>query len=250
MSPESSLEIALFPCLSDNYGLLLHDPETGATAAIDTPDAREIAAQCAARGWTLTDIWNTHWHPDHTGGNVALKRRYKAHVRGPDRTDPLPAIDVTMRGGDSFNFAGHPVHVLHTPGHTNEHIIYHVPSAHDGQGAAFVGDVIFTLGCGRLFEGSPAQMWDSLSAIMALPDATQLYCAHEYTLSNAKFALSVEPDNPALLEAVEAAKVKREAGMPTVPTSVAAERLTNPFVTAGGAAELGRRRALKDNFKG
>ena len=238
-----SLEVALFPCLSDNYGFLLHDSETGATAAIDTPDAREIAVQCEARGWTLTEIWNTHWHPDHAGGNVALKRRYDCMVRGPAQ-DAIPARDVTLSGGDEFEFAGHPVNVIHTPGHTDEHIIYHIPSAE----LAFVGDTIFALGCGRLFEGTPEEMWESLSRIMALPDATKLYCAHEYTLSNAKFAVSVDGENANLLAAITDAEAKRAANQPTVPTTVGVEKRANPFVTAGSAVELGRRRALKDNF--
>ena len=238
-----SLKVALFPCLSDNYGFLLHDPKTGETAAIDTPDAREIAKQCEARGWNLTEIWNTHWHPDHSGGNVALKRRYNCTVKGPEQ-DAIPARDETVSGGDSFEFAGHHVEVIHTPGHTDEHIIYYVPSAE----LAFVGDTIFALGCGRLFEGTPEQMWESLSKIMALPEATKLYCAHEYTLSNAKFAVSVDGKNPDLLAAIADAKAKREQGLPTVPTTVALEKLANPFVTAGNAKELGRRRSLKDNF--
>jgi len=220
-----SLEVALFPCLSDNYGFLLHDPKTGETAAIDTPDAREISKQCEARGWR--------------GGNVALKRRYNCIVKGPEQ-DAIPARDETVSGGDSFEFAGHRVDVIHTPGHTDEHIIYHIPSAD----LAFVGDTIFALGCGRLFEGT----WESLSKIMALPEATKLYCAHEYTLSNAKFAVSVDGKNPDLLAAITDAKTKREQGLPTVPTTVAVEKLANPFVTAGNAKELGRRRSLKDNF--
>lgn len=237
------LEVALFPCLSDNYGFLIHDSESGATAAIDTPDAREIAAQCEARGWELTEIWNTHWHPDHAGGNVALKRRYNCTVKGPEHVS-ISARDVTLSGGDSFEFAGHKVNVIHTPGHTNEHIIYHIPSAE----LAFVGDTIFALGCGRIFEGTAEQMWNSLSQIMALPDQTKLYCAHEYTLSNAKFAVSVDGENADLQVAIKDAEAKRAAGHPTVPTSVAVERRANPFITAGSAAELGRRRSLKDNF--
>ena len=129
-----SLEVALFPCLSDNYGFLLHDSASDATAAIDTPDAKEIAKQCEARGWSLTEIWNTHWHPDHAGGNVALKRRYYCIVKGPDQA-AIPARDETLSGGDKFDFAGHAVEVIHTPGHTDEHIIYHIPSAE----IAFVG---------------------------------------------------------------------------------------------------------------
>ena len=237
------LDVALFPCLSDNYGFLLHDPESGATAAIDTPDAKEIAKQCEARGWTLSEIWNTHWHPDHAGGNVALKRRYDCIVKGPEQA-AISARDVTLSGGDHFEFGGHAVNIIHTPGHTDEHIIYHIPSAE----IAFVGDTIFALGCGRLFEGTPEQMWNSLSQIMAMPEATKLYCAHEYTLSNAKFAVSVDGENADLLAAIKDAKTKRAAGLPTVPTTVAVEKRANPFVTAGNAAELGRRRALKDNF--
>jgi hydroxyacylglutathione hydrolase len=238
-----TLEVALFPCLSDNYGFLLHDAQTGATAAIDTPDAKEISKQCEARGWTLTEIWNTHWHPDHAGGNVALKRRYNCHVRGPNQ-GAIPVRDETLSGGDRFHFAGHHVDVIHTPGHTDEHIIYHVPSAE----LAFVGDTIFALGCGRLFEGTPQEMWESLSKLMALPEQTRLYCAHEYTLSNAKFAMSVDGENPDLIAAVADAQAKRAANIPTVPTTVGIEKRANPFVTAGNAEELGRRRALKDNF--
>ncbi len=238
-----TLEVALFSCLSDNYGFLLHDPITGATAAIDTPDPKEIAKQCETRGWTLTEIWNTHWHPDHAGGNVALKRRYNALVRGPEQAS-IPARDETLRDGDQFEFAGHRVDVIHTPGHTDEHIIYHVPSAE----LAFVGDTIFALGCGRLFEGTPDEMWSSLSKLMALPEQTRLYCAHEYTLSNAKFAMSVDGENPDLIAAVADAEAKRAAGQPTVPTTVGVEKRANPFVTAGNAQELGRRRALKDAF--
>lgn len=238
-----TLEVVLFPCLSDNYGFLLHDPKTGATAAVDTPDAKEIAKQCEARGWILTEIWNTHWHPDHAGGNVALKRRYDCVVKGPAQ-DAIPARDKTLSGGDTFEFSGHTVEVIHTPGHTDEHIIYYVPSGE----LAFVGDTIFVLGCGRLFEGTPAEMWESLSKVMALPDETRLYCAHEYTLSNAKFALSVDGENPDLLAAVADAKAKRAVEKPTVPTTVGVERAANPFITAGNAEELGRRRALKDAF--
>ena len=238
-----TLEVALFPCLSDNYGFLLHSPDTGETAAIDTPDAKEIAKQCEARGWRLTEIWNTHWHPDHAGGNVALKRRYDCTVKGPEQA-AIPARDITLSGGDTFEFAGHPVDVIHTPGHTDEHIIYHIPSAE----IAFVGDTVFALGCGRLFEGTPEHMWGSLSRIASLPEATKLYCAHEYTLPNAKFAVMVDGDNPDLRAAIADAEAKRAAGLPTVPTSVGVEKRANPFITAGSAEELGRRRALKDNF--
>ena len=240
-----NLDIILFPCLSDNYGFLIHDRKSGQTVSVDTPDADEIARQCDMRGWQLTDIWNTHWHPDHTGGNQALKARYDCRITGPNLIEGrIPLLERGAGDGDLIHIGTHEVRVLHTPGHTDEHIIYYIPSAK----AAFVGDTIFVMGCGKLFEGNPAQMWDSLSKIMSLPDDTALYCAHEYTLSNAKFALHVDPDNAALQAAVEAAKTKRDQGLPTVPTHVAAERSTNPFITAANADELGHRRTLKDKF--
>lgn len=240
-----NLHIILFPCLSDNYGFLIHDELSGQTAAIDTPEATEIAKQCEQRGWTLTDIWNTHWHPDHTGGNAALKAKYNCRITGPSYIEGrIPEMDRGVAEGDVIQIGDHKVHVLHTPGHTDEHIIYYVPDAK----AAFVGDTIFTMGCGRLFEGTPQQMWGSLSKIMALPDETKLYCAHEYTLSNAKYALHAEPDNPHMQAAQQDAQDKRDQNIPTVPTTVAAERVTNPFITAGNADELGRRRAEKDSF--
>ncbi len=241
----SDIQIEIFPCLSDNYGMLIHDPQSGRTACIDTPDGAEIARQCEQRGWRLTEIWNTHWHPDHTGGNAALAKQYDLTIYGPAYIEGrIPGLQKGLTEGDTFQFGQHDVHIFHTPGHTDEHIIYHVPEAN----AAFVGDTIFVMGCGKLFEGTPEQMHQSLSKIMALPDETKLYCAHEYTLSNAKFAIHVDPENERLKEAIDAAKAKREAGLPTVPTTVAAERATNPFVTAGNAIELGRRRALKDSF--
>lgn len=241
----STLEIALFPCLSDNYGLLIHDPESGETAAIDTPEAVKIEAACAERGWTLTQIWNTHHHPDHVGGNLTLKEKYGLKITGPDQIEGrIPGLDKGVSGGDVFLFGSHEVQVVFTPGHTVDHIIYYVPAAK----AAFVGDTIFALGCGRLFEGTPEDMFGSMSAIAELPDDTHLYCAHEYTLSNARFALTVEPHNQALLEYVKHAKKLRDQGKPTVPTSVAAEKAANPFMRAENAQRLGEIRAAKDKF--
>ena len=241
----SSLEIALFPCLSDNYGLLIHDRESGETAAIDTPEVSKIEAACAERGWTLTQIWNTHHHPDHTGGNIVLKEKHGLTITGPDQiTGRIPGLDNGVSGGDVFRFGVHEVQVIFTPGHTVDHIIYYVPAAK----AAFVGDTIFVLGCGRLFEGSPEDMFGSMAAIARLPDDTKLYCAHEYTLSNARFAVTVEPDNKALLDYIEKAKTLREQGVPTVPTTVAMEKAANPFMRASSAARLGDIRAAKDSF--
>ncbi len=241
----SDLEIALFPCLSDNYGLLIHDPISGKTATIDTPDGDEILRQCESRGWTLTDIWNTHHHWDHTGGNTALKDKHNIMITGPDMIKGrIPGLDKGVGEGDRFMFGEHTVHVWHTPGHTKDHIIYYVPDA----SAVFVGDTLFVMGCGRLFEGTPAQMRASLSKLAALPSDTEVYCAHEYTLSNAAFALTVEPDNPDLLKAMKAAKAKREKGEPTVPTTIAKELATNPFMRAETDERLGEIRAAKDNF--
>ena len=245
----NGLDIALFPCLSDNYGLLIHDRVSGETAAIDTPEVAKIEAACAARGWTLTQIWNTHHHADHTGGNLALKQNHGLTITGPDQIKGrIPGLDKGVSGGDSFMFGTHKVDVIFTPGHTRDHIIYHVPDAHEGKGAAFVGDTIFVLGCGRLFEGSPADMHGSMAAIAALPEGTKLYCAHEYTLSNARFAVTVEPDNQDLLDYIDHAKSLREKGIPTVPTTVAMEKKTNPFMRAATPQRLGEIRAAKDSF--
>lgn len=178
---------------------------------------------------------------------MLLKDRFGVTIYGPGlMPDRIPGMDIQLSEGDTFDFGGHPVRVMETPGHTNEHIVLYLEAANDGMGACFVGDTIFTMGCGRLFEGTPAQMWESFSKILALPAPTLLYCAHEYTLSNAKFAMSVDGDNADVLAAIERAKAMRERGEPTVPTTVAAERLTNPFWLAGNAEELGRRRKLKD----
>lgn len=240
----SALEIALFPCLTDNYGLLIHDKDSGQTAAIDTPEVKAIEAACEQRGWTLTQIWNTHHHWDHVGGNLELKAAHGLTITGPSQEGRIPGLDRGVAGGNRFSFGAHEVQVIFTPGHTRDHIIYYVPAAK----AAFVGDTLFVLGCGRLFEGSAKDMFGSMAAIAALPGETKLYCAHEYTLSNAKFALTVEPDNEALSQYVERAKALREKGLPTVPTTVEMEKQTNPFMRAKTAARLGQIRQAKDSF--
>ncbi len=241
----SPLQIHMFPCLQDNYGFLVRSPDTGETACIDTPEVDKIVLALEEKGWTLTHIWNTHHHWDHAGGNLELKKLYDLKIIGceADRKR-LPGLDIGLKDGDHFNFAGHDVHVMETPGHTIGHIIYHIPSAQ----AAFVGDTIFALGCGRLFEGTPEQMFDSLAKISALPDDTLLYCAHEYTLSNGRFALTVEPDNQALIDFMAKAKTRRANNLPTIPTTVMAEKLANPFVRANSAERLGAIRKAKDNF--
>lgn len=239
------LQIEMFPCLMDNYGFLVHAPDSGETAAIDTPEASKIIAACERKGWRLTHIWNTHHHPDHVGGNAELARRFDIEIFGPGNdVSRIPGLTHGVIDNDTFMFGGHEVQVIATPGHTTSHIVYYVPSAD----ACFVGDTIFTLGCGRLFEGTPEDMFESLRRISALPDDTKLYCAHEYTLSNAKFAITVEPENGDLIDFIKSAKSLRDNGKPTVPTTVAAEKLSNPFVRAETAERLGAIRAAKDSF--
>jgi len=243
------LSIKLFPCLMDNYGFLVHDSETGACAAIDTPEAAKINAALGEEGWTLTEIWNTHHHFDHVGGNIELAQQHGAIIRGPaNDAGRIAGLTHGISGGESFMFGRHQVNVIATPGHTTSHIIYHIPSAHDGQGAAFVGDTIFVMGCGRLFEGTPEDMFESMARIAALPGHTKLYCAHEYTLSNGKFALTVEPENTDLAAYMQTAKALRDKGVATVPTSVAQEAKINPFMRAKTAARLGEIRKAKDSF--
>lgn len=224
-----SLEVHMFPCLSDNYGFLVHEPESGFTATIDTPEVEPINAALAEKGWKLTHILNTHHHFDHAGGNETLKARWNCTVVGADNDAArIPGIDVRVADGDRFEFGAATAKVLEVPGHTTGHIAYYF----EADGMVFVGDTLFALGCGRLFEGSPEQMWNSLQKLMALPDDTVVYCAHEYTQANAAFAVTVEPDNPALVARVEEIDRLRSAGQPTVPTSIGLEKATNPFLRA------------------
>ncbi|MCY4199722.1 MAG: hydroxyacylglutathione hydrolase [Gammaproteobacteria bacterium] len=222
-----SLEILQIPCLQDNYGYLIHAPQAQLTAAIDTPDASAINDALDSRGWALTHILNTHHHFDHTGGNESLKAQWGCKIVGPaaDRSR-IPGIDTALADGDVYDFGGHHASVFDVPGHTRGHIAYHFAD----DGVAFVGDTLFALGCGRLFEGTPAQMWTSLEKLLALPDATRVYCAHEYTEANARFALTVDPQNDALRDRAVKISEMRARGEPTVPTSIGLERRTNPFL--------------------
>lgn len=223
----SELLIRQFPCLSDNYGFLVHDPDSGETATIDTPDAARILAEAEAAGWTITQIWNTHHHFDHAGGNDAVRAATGAKIIGPDYdTHRIPGIDRPVRDGDTVRLGSHEARVLYTPGHTLGHVCYHFAD----DGIAFVGDTLFALGCGRLFEGSPEQMWESLSRLAQWPDETRIYCAHEYTQANAAFALSVDPDNRDLQAYAAAVEAERARGEPTVPTTIGAEKAANPFL--------------------
>ncbi len=217
----------MFPCLSDNYGYLVHSAETGETASIDTPDPGAIERALAERGWKLTHILNTHHHADHAGGNLALKERWGCTIIGPrsDR-DRIPGIDIEVGDGDRFQLGGHEVRVLETPGHTRGHIVYWFPEDR----MIFVGDTLFAMGCGRLFEGTPEQMWRSLGKLLELPDDTRVYCAHEYTLANARFAVTVEPHNEALRRRLAEVEARRARGEATLPTTLGLEKETNPFL--------------------
>jgi hydroxyacylglutathione hydrolase len=252
-------EVHMFACLSDNYGYLLHDAEANLTAAVDTPDADAIAAELDRKGWHLTHILNTHHHPDHAGGNLALKAATQCEIIGPQADAArIPGIDRGVGDGDVIEFGQCRIEVFDTPGHTRGHIVYLLRR----ERIAFVGDTLFSMGCGRLFEGTPAQMWGSLQKILSWPDDTKLYCAHEYTQANGRFAQSVEPDNAALSARLDEVATLRAEDRPTVPTTLALEKQTNPFLrpdsehlqqTIGLAGApivdvFARTRELKDSF--
>lgn len=225
------LQIHQFPCLNDNYGVLVHDAEADLTAAIDTPEVAPIERALSDKGWRLTHILNTHHHGDHTGGNLELKQNTGCIVVGP-AGGQIPGIDQPLSEGDTFAFGAHRAEILATPGHTLDHICYWFKD----DGVAFVGDTLFALGCGRVFEGTPPQMWASLQKLMALPRDTTVYCGHEYTLANAKFALTVDPQNDALLARAKKIEKLRADGKPTLPTTIGAELDTNPFLRADDPA--------------
>jgi hydroxyacylglutathione hydrolase len=248
-----TLTVRQFPCLSDNYGFLVRDDATGEVACIDTPDAEAILAELAKAGWRLDLVLNTHWHPDHAGGNEALKAATGCTVVGPAEVSRIAPPDRVVAHGDHVMLGETRLEVIDTGGHTLGHITYFDAADH----IAFVGDTLFALGCGRLFEGDAQQMWASLQRIAALPEDTTVYCAHEYTASNARFALSVDAD-PALKARADQIFAARERGEPTVPTSIALEKATNPFLRApllrpdiaDPAQAFGAVRAAKDAFKG
>jgi hydroxyacylglutathione hydrolase len=256
------LQVHQFPCLSDNYGFLLHDPASGETACIDTPDAAAYLREAEAKGWRITQIWNTHWHPDHAGGNQAIKAAAKERwgactITAPEVDAPkIAGVDRTVRDGDTVTLGEWTAQVIDVGGHTMGHIAYHLPEAR----MAFVGDSLFALGCGRMFEGTPPQFWASLSRLKALPPETTLFCAHEYTQANARFALHADPGNAALQDYAAEIQRKRAAGEPTVPMKLERELATNPFLRAdsdemqarwGGSSPpetFAALRAAKDSF--
>jgi hydroxyacylglutathione hydrolase len=252
-----TLTVRQFPCLSDNYGFVIRDDATGKTGCIDTPDAAAILKELKTAGWGLDFIFNTHWHPDHAGGNAEIKAETGCTIVGPAEVTRIAPLDRTVVGGDTVQLGETTFGVIEVGGHTLGHIAYFDAADH----IAFVGDTLFALGCGRLFEGKPEQMWASLSRLAALPDDTTVYCAHEYTASNARFALSVD-SGPALRARADQVFAARERGEPTVPTTIGLEKATNPFLRAPLlAANVGKAgapdyeafaavRAAKDVFKG
>ena len=241
-----TLDVRLFPCLNDNYGLLVRDTATGVVATVDTPDAAVILDQLKQSDWGRLDlILNTHWHPDHTQGNARLKAETGCEIVGPEEVRKAAPIDRIVAGGDMVMLGETVLEVTDAPGHTLGHIVYR--SAADAQ--AFVGDLLFNLGCGRLFEGTPEQMHASLQTLAAWPDETVVWCAHEYTAANARFALSLD-DRPEMIARAQAIFAMRDRREATVPTTIGAERAFNPFMRATDAADFAARRAAKDVFAG
>ena len=227
------VEIHQFPCLSDNYGVLVRDSVTGLVASIDAPNADQVEAALVEKGWTLTHILTTHHHGDHTDGNLALKARHKCTIIGPRaEAAKIPGIDVQVGDGETFKFGDVEVRVLDTPGHTLGHISFWMPEVN----VAFVGDTMFALGCGRVIEGTMEMMWSSLAKLIKLPPETVIYAGHEYTAANAKFALTIEPENEALQRRVKEVEALRARNQPTLPTRVDIELATNPFLRPHVAA--------------
>jgi len=257
----TQLEIVQIPVLNDNYVYLVRDRESRATAVVDPAVAGPVLEELEHRGWQLTHILNTHHHPDHVGGNLEIKSKTGCTIVGPraDR-DRIPGIDVAVGDGDSFALGNAKARVFDVPGHTRGHIAYWFEQSD----ALFCGDTLFAMGCGRLFEGTPAQMWNSLQKFRSLPASTRVYCAHEYTLANGRFALSVEPDNEALRARMKQVEQLRAQDRPTVPSTLAEELATNPFLRPDSpdlqrtiglpnndlVEVFARTRALKDSFRG
>ena len=237
------IEVVRIPVLSDNYVWLVRESESGEVMVVDPAVASPVLAKAEELGWKITQIWNTHWHPDHTGGNAEIKAATGCTIAGPKAEYArIPTLDCQVKGGDTVMLGSASATVIDVPAHTAGHIAFHF--AEDN--AAFVGDTLFAMGCGRLFEGTADQMYSNMRKLEALGDDTAIYCAHEYTLSNGRFALTVEPDNAALVERMAKVTAMRERGEPTVPTTIALERATNPFMRAGSVEELAIRRAAKD----
>lgn len=241
------IEVVRIPALSDNYIWMAHDAASGETIVVDPAVAEPVLEAAAARGWTISAIWNTHWHPDHTGGNAAIKAATGCTILAPAaEAAKIPTADRLVAEGDTVTLGAFKAQVIDVPAHTAGHIAYHLPEAQ----IVFVGDTLFAMGCGRLFEGTAAQMFANMQRLAALPGDTTVYCAHEYTQSNGRYALVAEPDNAALVARMAEVDAMRAQGLPTVPTTIALERATNPFMRAVSVEQLAERRAAKDGFRG
>ena len=238
------LDVVAVPAFADNYLWLIHDGDSGETAVVDPGDAGPVLAEAERRGWAIGQVWNTHWHPDHTGGNLAVKEATGATISGP-ASETIPGRDIALSEGDEVRLGKHVGGVIAVPGHT----LGHVALIFEDDGIAFVGDTLFAMGCGRLFEGTPQQMLNSIGRLASLGDETRLYCAHEYTLSNARFAAHAEPGNARIAQRLRTVAEARARGEPTVPTTVGEERATNPFVRSSDWQEFARLRADKDSFR-
>lgn len=239
------MEIIAVPVLTDNYVWVIHDPETGETAAVDPSVADPVLDAVAAKGWRLTHVLNTHWHPDHTGGNAGIKTATGALVTAPAEAERVSNVDRVVAEGDRVNVCGAEAVVWDIPAHTAGHVAYYF----ENEGMIFVGDTMFAMGCGRLFEGTAEQMYANLRRIAALPSDVRIYCGHEYTLANARFAAHAEPDNSAIATRLGAVTKQRDAGSITLPTTVGEECETNPFVRATNEQEFARLRLAKDSFR-
>jgi hydroxyacylglutathione hydrolase len=242
-----SIEVIRIPVLSDNYIWLARENTSGEVVVVDPAVADPVLDKAKDLGWTITQIWNTHWHPDHTGGNAAIKAVTGCTITGPAaEAERIPTLDRLVTGGESVMFGAAEAKVLDVPAHTSGHIAFHI--AHEQ--LIFVGDTLFAMGCGRLFEGTAAQMFANMQILSTLPDSTTVFCAHEYTASNGRYALVAEPDNAAIKTRMAEVTAMRERGEATVPTTIALEKATNPFMRAQSIAELAARRQAKDDFRG
>jgi hydroxyacylglutathione hydrolase len=239
------LEVVPVPAFSDNYIWLVHDSRSGETAVVDPGDPVPALAEAERRGWRISQLWNTHWHGDHTGGNLDVKAATGCTVSGP-ANETIPGIEHSLKEGAQVRLGDHVGKVIDVPGHT----LGHIALIFEEERIAFVGDTLFAMGCGRLFEGTPEQMFTSLQRLTALPEDTALYCAHEYTLSNARFAIHAEPGNEAIAGRLRRVERMRAAGEITVPTTVAEELVTNPFVRADDVRHFAELRSAKDKFRG
>ena len=241
------LQVVRVPLLSDNYGWILFDPATREAGVVDPGEAAPILAELERRGWQLGQVWLTHWHPDHVGGVEAIKAQTGALVTGPRaEAGKISGLDTLVDEGDVIRLASHTAGVLRVPGHTQGHVAFHFAD----DDLLFTGDTLFAMGCGRLFEGTPADMFANMQRYAALPGETQVFCGHEYTLSNARFAVTVEPGNDALTTRLAEVQAMRDRGEPTVPTTIRLERATNPFLRAATVEQFAELRAGKDGFKG